>query len=66
MGPRMTVQITEQEGITVGLVTEMISVAERDGIVVKDIDSDWGDSGGNMREVTWWRNYFGKYVWDGD
>jgi ESCRT-II complex subunit VPS36 len=66
VGPRTTVQIAEQEGITVGLVAEMIGAAERDGIVVKDVDSDWGDGGGNTREVIWWRNYFEKYVWDGD
>jgi ESCRT-II complex subunit VPS36 len=66
VGPRTTPQVAEQEGISVGLVAEMISAAERDGKVVKDVNSDWGDGGGSTREVTWWTNYFEKYVWDGD
>lgn len=71
VGPKTTVQVAEQEGISVGLVTEMIGAAEREGKVVKDIESDWdaggiGNGGGSAKEVTWWRNHFDGYVWDGD
>jgi ESCRT-II complex subunit VPS36 len=59
VGPKSTVQVAEQEGISVGLVAEMIGAAERDGKVVKDVEGD-------AKEVKWWRNYFDGYIWDGD
>lgn len=76
VGPKTTVQVAEQENLSVGLVQEMIHAAEREGKIVRDVDNWDGGGGGRggsgsvntaaTREVLWWRNYFEGYVWDGD
>ncbi|KDQ16901.1 hypothetical protein BOTBODRAFT_64433 [Botryobasidium botryosum FD-172 SS1] len=64
--PHTTVEIARTEGMSVGLVEDMILKVEEEGKVARDGgvgDDKFGGSGG---EVTWWPNYLIGYVWDGD
>ncbi|KAG6853125.1 hypothetical protein C0991_006735 [Blastosporella zonata] len=61
-GPRTTTQVAEEEGITLGLASEMIAAVEADGHICRDDDAS-AIAGG--REVRWWTNIFVGYTWDG-
>lgn len=66
-GPRNTMEIAMEEGLTVGLAAEMIDAMEADGDVCRD-DGKTAISGGGSAggtEVRWWANLFVGYVWDG-
>jgi ESCRT-II complex subunit VPS36 len=66
-GPRTTLEVSEEEHLTVALVAEMIDAAEQDGGVCRD-DSSAAIVGGEVGtgvEVRWWTNVFVGYVWDG-
>ncbi|KAF8200218.1 vacuolar protein sorting-associated protein 36 [Pholiota molesta] len=66
-GPRTTLEVSEEEHLTVALVSEMIDAAEQDGGVCRD-DSSAAIVGGEVGtgvEVRWWTNIFVGYVWDG-
>jgi ESCRT-II complex subunit VPS36 len=58
-GPRTSMEVALEEGMTVALAKEMIYAAENDGHVCRD----GGEEGGEER---WWRNIFEDFVWDGD
>jgi ESCRT-II complex subunit VPS36 len=66
-GPKTTVQIANEEGITVGLAGEMIKTVESDGDICRDDGSaaiNGGGSGAGV-ELRWWMNVFKGYIWDG-
>ena len=66
-GPRTTLEIAEEEHLTVALVSEMIDAAEQDSGVCRD-DSSAAIVGGDVGtgvEVRWWTNIFVGYIWDG-
>lgn len=56
-GARTTLDIAHEEGVPIGLASEMIDEAETQGIVCRD-EAEHG-------EVRWWLNIFQGYVWDG-
>jgi len=58
-GPKSTMEVAAEEGMTVGLAGEMIGTVEGDGEVCRD---EGGAGGG---EIRWWVNVFRGYVWDG-
>ncbi|KAF8153765.1 vacuolar protein sorting-associated protein 36 [Crassisporium funariophilum] len=66
-GPRTTMEISNEEGLTVGLVSEMIDAVEGDGGVCRDDGSTAMSGGGSGTgvELRWWANLFVGYVWDG-
>jgi ESCRT-II complex subunit VPS36 len=67
MGPLTTMEIAQEEKLTVGLAREMISATESDGHICRDSGSAMikgGGSGGGAEE-RWWQNIFRDYVWDG-
>lgn len=67
-GPKTTTEIAQDEGITVGLASEMIAAVEGDGDVCRDDIGSvirGGSAGGVHVEVRWWANLFVGYVWDG-
>jgi len=64
-GPKSTMEVAGEEGITMGLAREMIAAVEEDGAICRD-----GGGGGvgvvvGGGEVRWWVNVFRGYVWDG-
>jgi len=70
-GGKTTVQIAQQENMSVSLAKEMMEVCENEGDVVRD---DVGEAGlygsagvrvGVEVGVRWWPNLFVGYVWDG-
>ncbi|KIY44855.1 hypothetical protein FISHEDRAFT_67272 [Fistulina hepatica ATCC 64428] len=68
VGPQNALAIARSEGVTIGLVTEMILAVEADGAIARD-DSNTsisGSSGGlGGSEIRWWPNMLRDYVWDG-
>ncbi|KAF8645600.1 hypothetical protein AX16_007682 [Volvariella volvacea WC 439] len=72
-GPKTTMEIAMEEGITIGLTWEMVWAVENDGDICRDDNdaaivggasgSGAGNAGGG--EVRWWGNVFVGYVWDG-
>jgi ESCRT-II complex subunit VPS36 len=62
-GPKTTMEIAQEENITVGLSTEMIAAVEADGDICRD-DAGSGLVGGGA-ELNWWANILVGYVWDG-
>ena len=67
MGPQTTVEIAQEEKLTVGLAREMIGAAEADGHICRDSGSTMiqGGGSGSEAEERWWQNIFRGYVWDG-
>ena len=66
-GPKTTVEIAQEEEMTIGLAGEMIDAVELDGHICRDDGSSaikGGGSGAGV-EVKWWMNVFKGYVWDG-
>jgi ESCRT-II complex subunit VPS36 len=66
-GPKTTMEIAQEEGITVGLAGEMIAAMEEDESVWRDDGSVaiGGGGSGSGVEVKWWINILKGYVWDG-
>lgn len=65
-GPHSAMQIAQEEGITLGLSTELVAAVEADGYICRDDETaaiTEGASGG--AEVKWWANLLIGYVWDG-
>ena len=56
-GARTTVDIAQEEGVPIGLASEMVDEAEAQGVVCRD-EAEHG-------EIRWWLNVFQGYVWDG-
>ncbi|KAI0277813.1 EAP30/Vps36 family-domain-containing protein [Russula aff. rugulosa BPL654] len=56
-GARTTLEIAQEEGVPIGLASEMVDEAEAEGVVCRD-EAEHG-------EVRWWMNVFQGYVWDG-
>jgi len=56
-GARTTLDIAQEEGVPIGLASEMVDEAEAQGVVCRD-EAEHG-------EVRWWLNVFQGYVWDG-
>jgi len=54
---RTTLDIAQEEGVPIGLASEMVDEAEAQGVVCRD-EAEHG-------EVRWWLNVFQGYVWDG-
>jgi len=54
---RNTLDIAQEEGVPMGLASEMVDEAEAQGVVCRD-EAEHG-------EVRWWLNVFPGYVWDG-
>ncbi|KAJ4478293.1 EAP30/Vps36 family-domain-containing protein [Lentinula aciculospora] len=68
-GPKSTTEIAQEEGMTIGLTTEMLNIVEEDGDVCRDdgqsvIQENKGDIL-VLGEVDWWANLFSGYTWDG-
>ncbi|KAG5736041.1 Vacuolar protein-sorting-associated protein 36 [Termitomyces sp. T112] len=61
-GPKTVTEVAQEEGITLGLATEMIAAVEADGDICRD-DGESAIAGGG--EVRWWANLFAGYTWDG-
>ncbi|KAG6896029.1 hypothetical protein C0992_010779 [Termitomyces sp. T32_za158] len=61
-GPKTVTQVAQDEGITLGLATEMIAAVEAEGDICRD-DGESAIAGGG--EVRWWANMFVGYSWDG-
>lgn len=57
-GPKSAMEVSKREGLTIGMVVEMVGAVEGDGTVCRDVESEDG-------EVRWWWNVFEGYVWDG-
>ncbi|KAH9990372.1 EAP30/Vps36 family-domain-containing protein [Russula vinacea] len=56
-GARTTLEIAQEEGVPIGLASEMVDEAETQGVVCRD-EAEHG-------EIRWWMNVFQGYVWDG-
>lgn len=56
-GARTTLEIAQEEGVPIGLASEMVDEAEAEGVVCRD-EAEHG-------EIRWWTNVFQGYVWDG-
>ena len=56
-GSRNTLEIAQEEGVPMGLASEMVDETEIQGVVCRD-EAEHG-------EVRWWLNLFQDYVWDG-
>jgi len=56
-GARTTLEIAQEEGVPIGLASEMVDEAEAEGVVCRD-EAEHG-------EIRWWMNVFQGYVWDG-
>lgn len=65
-GPRTTTQVAGEEGLSVGLVDELVKEAEDAGDICRE-DPMTGFNGrdGLGIEVRWWANAFIEYAWDG-
>jgi len=63
-GPRTTLEVAQEERVTVSLAGEMIAEVEKDGEICRDEVQVDGPFGGG-RDVRWWLNVFEDYVWDG-
>ncbi|KAG6830935.1 hypothetical protein H0H92_013863 [Tricholoma furcatifolium] len=63
-GPKTITEVSEEEGVTLGLAMEMIAAVEGDGHICRD-DSASAMAGGGGGEVRWWANLFVGYTWDG-
>lgn len=57
-GPKTTIQVANQENVSIGLIQEMITSVEEEGRIVQDEAAN-----GN---VLWWPNEIVSFVWDGD
>ena len=64
-GPKTTVEVAGEEGMTVGLAGEMIGAVEGDGDICRDEGGAGASATGAGGEVRWWVNVFRGYVWDG-
>lgn len=66
-GPKSAMEVALEEGITVGLSSEMIAAVEADGSICRDDASTAIVGGGSTggAELKWWANLFLNYVWDG-
>ncbi|KAF9468345.1 EAP30/Vps36 family-domain-containing protein [Collybia nuda] len=66
-GPKTTIEVALEEGITVGLSSEMIAAAEADGSICRDDSATAivGGGGAGDAGLRWWPNLFVDYVWDG-
>lgn len=62
-GPKTTMEVALEEGITIGLSAEMITAVEMDGHICRD-DGVTALVGGGA-EIRWWANLFVGYLWDG-
>ena len=56
-GARTTLDIAQEEGVPIGLASEMVDEAEAQGVVCRD-EAEHG-------KVRWWLNVFQGYAWDG-
>jgi len=56
-GARTTLEIAQEEGVPIGLASEMVDEAEAEGVVCRD-ETEHG-------EIRWWMNVFQGDVWDG-
>jgi ESCRT-II complex subunit VPS36 len=56
-GARTALDIAQEEGVPIGLASEMVDEAEAQGIVCRD-EAEHG-------EIRWWLNVLQGYVWDG-
>jgi len=56
-GSRNTLEIAQEEGVPMGLASEMVDEAEAQGVVCRD-EAEHG-------EIRWWLNLSQGYVWDG-
>lgn len=61
-------EVAHEEGITIGLASEMIGAVEADGEVCRDEGSASirGGGSGVEVEIKWWANIFTNFVWDGE
>ncbi|KAF8591776.1 hypothetical protein K439DRAFT_1326131 [Ramaria rubella] len=57
-GPRSTIEIAVEEGISDALTTEMVESVEEAGEILRDEQGPGG-------EIRWWRNVLREYAWDG-
>jgi len=67
LGPRTSAEVAAVEGLSVGLVDELILESEERGDICRD-DIASGSSaatGSAGVETRWWANVFVGYVWDG-
>jgi ESCRT-II complex subunit VPS36 len=62
-GPKTSMEVAQEERITVGLAGEMIGAMEGDGYVCRDDGS--AVIRGRGTELRWWPNVLMGYVWDG-
>ncbi|KAJ7070073.1 EAP30/Vps36 family-domain-containing protein [Mycena amicta] len=62
-GPKTTSEIAAEEGVPLGLASELVAAVESDGEVCRD-DGACMIKGGEV-EVRWWGNVFHGVVWDG-
>ena len=58
-GPRSTMEIAMEEGISAALTTEMVESVEEAGEILRDEQGPGG-------EIRWWRNTLRDYTWDAD
>ena len=74
VGPRTTVEISQEEDLPIGLTQEMVDEVERDGEICRDdggggvsaFATHWATHGSDAGgEVRWWVNVFREYEWDG-
>lgn len=65
-GPHTTTQVAGEEGLSVGLVDELVREVEAAGDICRE-DPMTGFNGGDGLgiEVRWWANAFVGYAWDG-
>jgi ESCRT-II complex subunit VPS36 len=66
-GPQTTMEVALEEGITVGLSSEMIAAVEVNGSICRDDTATAIVGGGTSSgaELKWWANLFVDYLWDG-
>ena len=64
-GPCTTVTVAQEEGLSVGLVQEMIVEAEARGDICRDEAGTGAADAMTSVEVKWWINLFIGYQWDG-
>lgn len=56
-GPRSTMEIAAEEGISSALTAEMVAGVEEAGEILRDEQEADG-------EIRWWRNILQDYIWD--